>query len=299
MFFGFNYLKGKNVLRNTKSYFVKYPNVNGLTNGNPVTINGFVIGNVKNIRLLDYLKGQILVELELQNEIELRENATASIVENDILGSKSVKIELINGNRILRNKDTLKAGYELSITEEISTRAAPLLAKMDSIFKMFGGSRMEHILTKLDTAIKQFIVVGKNINEMYDLNHYNFQKIVKNVESITTNIDTSQKELNKIVKNISSFSDTLSRLHIGNTLKKTDQALTVLENVLDKINQGKGSLGLLLNDKELYDQLQKSSTDLDKLVIDIKQNPRRYVHFSVFGGGKEKEVKKEDKKELP
>ena len=252
-------------------------------------INGLVVGKVKSIRFLDFLVGEIVVEAELQRDVKLNDGCAASIVNSDILGSKAIKIELGASRQLLKSGDTLRTGFELSITEEISARTAPLLAKMDTLFFVFSGQRMQNIIKKVDTTLHVFQTLGLGMDKVIIDNNSRFNTIIRHIESISANLDSNNYKIKNILTNLNVFSDSLARLQVGKTLRQTDRALAGLEQSLDKINRGEGTLGLLFNDDKLYNQLKKASEDLDVLVNDIKKNPKRYVHFSVFGGGKEKE----------
>ncbi|MGM5630658.1 MlaD family protein [Apibacter raozihei] len=305
----FQFLKGRDVFSSQDSYYVKFNKVEGLSKSKNVSINGLKVGMVESITPIPTKNNNVsfLVELRVQKEFKFSKNSVAQIV-TSLMNGAEINLLLAEDNaEIAKSGDTLKgmilpgimdlAGSEL---KPLSNNANNVLMRLDSTLaatnKLLNEKNRNHIetaLSNLNLAISEFNSLGKNANAL----------ISGNSVKLTTALDNANKMLvttNSTVEKYGSVADKLNQTDFEQTLKKLESTLNDLNQITGKINSGNGSLGKLMNDNGLYNNLNDASKNLSVLLDDFKTNPKRYVHFSVFGGGKDKDKKQTiEKSELP
>jgi phospholipid/cholesterol/gamma-HCH transport system substrate-binding protein len=299
---GIEYLNGKNIFRKSTYYHAVYNRIEGLLEANPVTVNGFTVGQVTDIAFAEDGVGKILVTFELKEELALPKNSIARIYSSDIMGSKAIALVLGDAKELAQAGDTLNTEVEGGIKEAVNKQVEPikrkaenLLASLDTMVTVIQGVLNENTRRKLN---RSFTNIEKSLdylkNTTYNLDTLvtsekdRLAMIVANLESITRNIDSKEDKVNNIINNLSSLSDTLASTDISTTLANTNQTLKDLSQIFNKLNGGAGTAGQLLNNDTLYRNLEAATAELNMLLLDMKLNPRRYVHFSVFGRGKKK-----------
>ncbi len=295
-YWGFSFLKGKNYLTNSRIFYAKYNQVNGLVDANYVMINGVKVGEVRNISFMD-IKGKVLVEFAVRNNIKIPRNSLAQIYNSDVLGSKAIEIVLGDSSVMANSGDTLKSTIQPSITEEVSYQMLPLKKKAESLMGSFDSvlaviqyvfnektrENLQRSFESVKNAIRNIENTSYNLDTLVAAQRYRVTQILANVESITSNFKNNNAKLTNVINNFSTLSDTLAKIKIAKTIEKADAVLANISDITNKINSGKGSMGLLINNDTLYDQLSKSSKEVNLLIQDMRLNPQRYVHFSVFG----------------
>ena len=291
--FGMNYLKGINILNDNRYFYAVYENIGGLQVGSPVLVNGYKVGMVSNIDLLTEQNQNLLVTISLDKEFDIVTNTVCKIVNQDLMGTKGIALVLGDTDDLVRNGDTLISGIEGSLQDEVNAQILPLKNKAEELIGSIDSVMMivtavlnkdtrENLRNSLSSLDKTFELMSQTmakVDSMVDLNDERIAKVVKNLESISSNLESSNGEIKNILTNFSSLSDSLAKADIA----------TVLQNVSDittKINDGEGSIGLLLKDDKIYVNFEKSTRELASLLQDIKKNPSRYVNFSIIGGGK-------------
>ena len=273
LYFGINYLKGINLFKPSNHYEVMFTNVKGVTISSPVFIDGFKVGLVRDI-VYDYdNKGKIKVDVSLEDKMKINKGSYITIV-NSFLGGAELHIHL---NKYV--EDYLSPGDQIegrmseemmqSIQENILPSVEALLPKLDSIL---GG---------IQTLI----------------NHPALTQSLDNIQKTTGNLEVSSRHLNKmlandvpaivsdlkvITGNFSTVSSELKSLDLATTVNSINSTLDNLKLTTEKLNSKDNSIGLLLNDRALYDNLNSTTENASKLLLDLRENPKRYVHFSVF-----------------
>jgi phospholipid/cholesterol/gamma-HCH transport system substrate-binding protein len=294
-YWGFSYLKGKNYLSTSRIFYAKYDQVNGLVDANFVMINGVKVGEVRDISFID-IKGRVLVEFAINNNVKIPRNSLARIYNSDVLGSKAIEIVLGDSSALAKSGDTLKSSIQPSITEEVSYQMLPLKKKAESlmgsidsvmaviqyIFNEKTRENLQHSFESIKFTIKNLENTSYNLDTLVSSQRYRLTQIFSNIESITNNFKNNNSKLTNVINNFSKLSDTLAQAKIAKTIDNANAALGNFSDITEKINSGKGSLGLLINNDSLYVELEKSSKDLNLLIEDLRLNPQRYVHFSVF-----------------
>lgn len=309
LFWGANYLKGINLLEKNKRFFAIYERVDGLGSSNPVVINGYKVGQVEEISFLPDNSGRLLVKFSVTEEnFRISKDTRAKIISSDILGSKSIELQLGRSNEELQNLDTLESDVEASLTEAVNEQIAPLKRKAEdlistvdsaittvsAIFNKQARSDLDASFTSIKNSLQTFERTMVQVDGMVKAERNKIAEVLTHLESITRNLANNNDKLTASLENIEAISDSLAGANLKQTVNNASIAMTEVASVMQKINQGEGSLGQLINNDTLYNNLERSADDLDKLLLDMRLNPERYVHFSIFGRKKKEAKKKEE-----
>ncbi len=283
---GFNFLKGKDIFSKQRTFYAVYPQVNGLVESAPVVINGLKVGQVNSIYLNPDNSGNVIVKLLIETDYKLPINTIAKIVNTDLIGSKAIELKIGNKPSLLKDNDTLISEIQTSFQEIVNKK----LAQIDSIFtnigNILGPENQDHItksLASITIVLKNLESTSYHLSQLMGDEKSRLANIIENLESISKNLKNNNQKLNNIFTNFSSLSDTLAKSEIKSTIANINSTTGNLSAVLDKINKGDGTMGMLVNNDSLYNNLTATSEQLNKLLEDLRVNPRRYVHFSLFG----------------
>ncbi len=291
--FGYNYLKGNNLLNSSRTFYAVYDNVEGLSKSSPVTINGLQVGSITDIKFLDS-SGKLVVVMNINNDFDFPKNSFAKIYGGTLIGSKSMAIEPVyGGNGTARSGDTLSSKVDPGLLELVNNRLTPLQSRIETAVGDVDTliTSVNHILSsETQSSIKRSfenirITLESLKNTSSDINDV----VVKN----KGNIESSFENINATTENLKNVSDSISRMNIEKISNDLEESIANIKAVTKKINDKDGSLGKLVNDDQLYQNLEGASKELEELLNDIKTNPKRYVHFSVFGK-KNRSYKKKD-----
>ena len=296
---GVNYLKGLSIFRNNIIYYTIYEDIGGLEVGSSIMINGYKVGMVSDINLLDNKQKNLIVKLSLEKDILVPMNTVARIINQDLMGTKSVALILGNSNENLDSGDTLLSSIEASLQEEVNAQILPLknkaeqlISSVDSIVMVISAvlnkqtrNNLSNSLVSLDQTFLLLSQTIRKVDRLVSDNDDRISKIIENLESVSSNINSSNGEVINILNNFSAISDSLSEANIGQILKD-------FSDIINQINSKKGNLGLMLNDDNIYNNLEKSTNELSELIEDIKLNPSRYIKLSILGGSTPYEKKR-------
>ena len=291
--FGVNYLKGINILNDSRDFYAVYENIGGLQVGSPVLVNGYKVGMVSNIDLLAEQNQNLLVTIGIKKEFDISISTVCKIVNQDLMGTKGIALVLGDADELVSSGDTLISGIEGSLQDEVNAQILPLknkaeelIGSVDSVLMIVTAvlnkdtrDNLRNSLSSLDKTFKLMSQTMVKVDSVIDMNDERIAKVVQNLESITSNFESSNGEIKNILSNFSSLSDSLAKSDIASVLQNVNDIAT-------KINNGEGSIGLLLKDDKIYANFEKSTRELASLLEDIKKNPSRYVNFSIIGGGK-------------
>jgi phospholipid/cholesterol/gamma-HCH transport system substrate-binding protein len=274
--------------------------VNGLSVSKPVLINGYPIGRVAKLTLLP--NGQILAQLKIHHGYDIPKNTIARLENTDLLGGKAIVFMLGNSSQFAKDGDTLSTNTQKTVIEQvepIQQKASQIISRLDSILSSVNGTinpefqrNFERSFASIARTLESVERTAKKVDGLVGTQSAKIGTILGNVESISANFKSNNDKISSIIANLDKVSDDVAKANIAQTITQTNKTLANLQSLLDKVNTGQGSLGLLLNDKQLYTNLTHATDNLDKLMIDLKANPKRYVSFSVFGGGGGKKPKK-------
>jgi phospholipid/cholesterol/gamma-HCH transport system substrate-binding protein len=279
---GYNFLKGKDLFNNYKTFYVEYANVEGLAPSALVTINGLVVGKVKTISISE--KGILLVELQINTDFPISKTSTATIYDASLIGGKQVAIHPNYNDKIIAESgDYLTGTIEASLMASLGDKAAPVMEKVeklmisaDKLITSFntvldakGQADLKKSLAELSATMEQFHKVAANANGILDENRGQLKGVVSN--------------FNKVSDNFVKISDSLNKADLGQTVRNLNATLSKVDGLMKGLESGKGTMGKLLKDEALYANLEKTSRELELLLEDVRLNPTRYVNVSVFG----------------
>lgn len=283
---GFNVLKGNNLFSRTKTLYAIYDNVSGLAPANPVEVNGLKIGTVTALGVENQNVGKISVKMSIQPGINIPQNSVARIVSADLLGSKAVVLDFGNASEYLQNYDTIQSAAGSSITSNLMSDLKPLsgkiqntLVSLDTVLNDFHSSLNDETRNNLQSSISELNTTMKNFSKVSE----ELDLLVKNLNTISVNLKNNNDTINQILDNTQKVTSAIAASDLKGTINDLHQTVQELNEVMKKINSDQGSMGLLLNDKHLYQNLQSSTANLNLLMEDLRLNPNRYVHFSLFG----------------
>lgn len=294
---GYNFLKGNSIFSSETKLFARYTRVDGLTVSKPILINGYQIGRVAKLDLQN--DGTILATLSINSKYEIPENSIARLEGTDLLGSKAIIMSLGDSKKMAEDGFTLNANVEKGLMEQVQPvqkKAELIIGKMDSILSSVNSILNPNFQKNVDKSFSSIAgtlasleTTSKKVDGLVGSESARIEAIFKNVEGITANLNNNNKKISDILTNINTVTDKFAATNFKQTLDNANNAIADLQSVISGIKDGKGSLGLLLNDEKMYNNLNNASKNLDELMIDLKANPKRYVHFSVFGGGNKKD----------
>jgi phospholipid/cholesterol/gamma-HCH transport system substrate-binding protein len=290
LLWGLNYLKGRDFFTTSNKYYALYNNVDGLVKSNPVLMNGYRIGIINKIEFIPDKSGRLIVTILVNNDVFISKDSRAEIISSDLLGAKALRIDLGNDPTSVENGDTLLGTVEISLTSKLSKQVGPVRDKVESLIVSL-DSATQVIKSLFDPATKsnlQTSIVHLNnslasIDGMVSNDNGKLKVMFSNLESITTNLKSHNSEIGAIISNLSQMTDSLAKANFASAINNADKVMLQTNKIMEKINKGEGTLGLLVNDKTLYNNLETTAKSMDELVKDLRANPKRYVHFSFFG----------------
>jgi len=295
---GFNFLRGSNLLSSDRTYYAVYPKVDGLNVGAPVILNGIKVGQVKNLELQPENNNAIRASLELDKGIQLGDSTKAGL-SGSLLGSKTITLLLGKNSKEFNGGETLKTTTAVSITDIVQARATVLLDTVNSTLSHINGFLNKDAQTNIQGTLVGARQSTEALQNLIAANQANINQITRNLAQMSAALNKSTVKLDRIANNFTQLSDSLKTAPVGPALRNLNatlvEAQTSLKGVSTALNDKTGSLGKLINDTLLYNNLNATAASSNALISDMKANPKRYVHFSVFGGGKDK-TKKETTK---
>ncbi|NOQ26420.1 MAG: MCE family protein [Bacteroidales bacterium] len=283
---GFNFLKGKNILTTNDSFYAVYSNIGGLEEASPVIISGYKVGVVESIKLHENKQNKIVVKFSLKEDLSIPLNTEAIIYPASLIAGKAIKLNFSDSKEFHLNGDTLIGTLEQDLISNLSDELIPvknkienLVVSMDSVLAIFDNQRKENLKNSLDNLEH----ITNNLSELLDADNSKLAKILSNAESISNNLKNNNEQIAKILTNFSNISDSIEQANIKTTILNANKTLAEFSQISTKINSGEGTIGMLINNDSLYVNLNNLAADLDSLIIDLNENPKRYVHFSLFG----------------
>jgi phospholipid/cholesterol/gamma-HCH transport system substrate-binding protein len=297
-YWGFNFLKGQNLLEPaSRVFYIEYDNIQGLNKASTVSINGLQVGKVTEIIFnKDSLKkGKLVVKIALDNDFEFSKNSVAKIYSTSIIGGESLAIIPSYEGELAVTGDYLKGEVESDIFTSVGETLNPLKTKVERV--IIGADSLLIALNDVldlksrDSFKKTILGLETTISSMTNtLSSFN-----KMIDSTKGDIDIVLEDTKKITKNFVKVSDTLVTVNLGQTVKTLQTTLANVNGLLLGIENGKGSLGKLATDDTMYKNLTNASRELEELLKEMKINPKRFVHFSLFGKKAKPYTKEESK----
>ncbi len=280
---GYSFLKGRDIFANYKTFYVEYDNVEGLPKSAPVTLNGLIIGKVNSIKL-DANTGKLIVELQLKTDFPISKSSVASIYEPGFIAGKQIAIlPNFTDKTIAEDGQKLQGETKLGLTASLTQKLAPtqeklekvlvsaniLISGINNVLDKKGQEDIKNSLSGLNKTIEQFHKASGSLNTILDENKGQIKGVVSN--------------FNKVSSDFSKISDSLNKANLGKTAKDLQKTLANVDKMMANLQAGKGTMGKMLNDEALYNNLAKTSKELELLLQDVRLNPTRYVNVSLFG----------------
>ncbi len=286
---GYNFLKGKSLLKKSNVIYARFADVGALEISNMVKIKGFRIGNVYKIDNMDKDVSEVIVTINMTENINIPTNSVA-VINSSLTGSASISVLPGNATSFISFGDTLHSTSNPDILSKVMTSVDPVMANVkqaiDSLKLVLSNLNSvfdEHTKANLKAVIANLKTTSDDLTVMLNSKNGALAKTLNNVETFTTNLNGNNEKLNTTIENLKNTSQKLSEVEIKETVANLNNTITQLQVILQKANKGDGSLGLLINDPKLYNNLQNTSRSLNILVDDLKLHPKRYVSLSIFG----------------
>ena len=278
LYFGLNFLKGIDIFSPVNNYYAKYENIGGLVPSTPVYVKGFKVGQVEQVKYDFTKKESFVIRISVAKDIKLPKGTKLELYDDGLMGGKAVQLiyspELMS-QQMYKAGDTIESQVGIGLMAQLSGDLVP---------------KIESISTQTDSLIRsvRMLIENKNLN-----------KSLASIERTTSDLAVSSAQLKKMMNNdvphilgdvntlttdFKQISGNLKKIDYAATFASIDHTIANLSLITDKINSSEGTIGLLLNNKDLYINLSNTAASSDKLLIDLQKNPKRYVHFSLFGG---------------
>ena len=291
LFIGYSFLKGNDVFSSENMFYTDYDNVDGLTVSKPVLVNGYQIGRVSKMSLLE--NGKIRTEFKIKDEYEIPSNTIARIVSESLIGGKAIVFDIGNSKTFAKDGDPLQSDVQANLMEKVEPlqkKIENLVVKLDSVMSAVNTVLDENFQRDFKNSVHSISVsmsnietITRDVEGLMGSEKMRLAKIMQNLESITNNFKNNNAKINSILANLDNMSNDLSQTEIKATIDNANQAMKDVQAITDKINKGQGSIGMLVNDDKLYNNLTEASQNLEELVNDLKTNPGKYLKISIFG----------------
>ena len=270
---GFSYLKSNDVFVSDRVFYAVYDDVEGVSKGTPVTISGFNVGSVQDIKFYKNTS-KLLLKFRVENDFTFSKNSIAQIYETGLIGGKALSVIPKYGEQLAKNGDTLKSSLAPGLTELVNDKLSPLQEKIESMV-VSADSVLLSLNSVLNNEAK--LEIQSSIT--------NFSSTVADLKSSASTLDemlnTNKNQINNIISNVNETSNELSNLSIVED--NLTQSSNSIEKIVNEISNGDGSLNKLIFEDDLINSLDSASKNINLLIKDLRLNPKRYVHFSLFG----------------
>ena len=304
---GINFLKGKSLFAHDDEYIVNYHKIDRLNVGSGVYMRGFKIGIVKDIHFEGETAEIIKVTILINEKVKFAVDSKAKIFSKDLMGTRGIEIIAGKSKKYKKNGDLFEGIVEGDFKDEFGRQIAPLKNKAERILVSIDTilytiqqivnedtrSEIEHSLKSIGTTLHSLENASKSLEDVVVGESNSMKNIINNVESISGNLKNNNKKISNVINNLSAFSDTLISQDVYASIKDIGQSIKKLKSITAKLDGDKGTMGAIINNRELYNNLNEAVANLNKLVVNIEKNPKKYIKFSVvdFGGkAKSKEI---------
>ena len=287
----FNFLQGENIISRSAYYYAVYDRIDGLVESSPVEINGYKVGTVQSI---DFLKsGALIVKMNVDKDFALPVNSVAEITTASILAGMKMQLILGDGTSYYSSGDTIHGRLAVSILDRLESEFVPLKDKvetmvisLDSVIVSINDILNPEFKTNLSGSMANLNSTTADISNILKSKEIELKATIDNISKFSKMLADNSVLMDSTFLNLKSISDTIASADLYSTVLNLKSGLEKTTILLDNLNKGKGTAGQLFTNDSLYTNLSSSLENLDALLIDLKANPKKYVHFSVFGGSK-------------
>ncbi|MGY5355852.1 MlaD family protein [Wenyingzhuangia sp. IMCC45467] len=299
-YWGFSFLKGRNLFNGSlNSYYTTYKNINGLKKSSAVTVNGFTVGKVLDIYFNEdpAKKGQLVVEFTIEEDLEFSKKSIAKIYSGGLMGGKSLAIIPSYEGEAAEPGDYLKGEIESDIFSSLTDKLNPLQSKVENVIV-----HIDSVTHNLNALLNKRTI--ENLNNSFENLNLILESLKNTSGSVEVLVQNNQKNMDATFSNIKSttqnlktFSDSLAQIKLNEIAGRINNTSARLDSITAGIQAGEGTIGLLAKDEKLYNNLEAASKELEELLRDVKEHPKRFVHFSIFGKKERKYKETEETKE--
>lgn len=293
---GFNFLRGKTLFKTGNFIYAKYNDTKGIMVSNAVFINGFQVGSVFEIENADQNLSSIIVAIKLKDYYNIPVNSIATIKDNP-LGTPNIQIALGDAKQYLQTGDTVLTGSNAGLMGDLMNKLGPVsdqikttvhsldsvLKNINSIFDPNTKNNLQAVIGNINKVTASLVVSSASIQSMMNQQSGAITQSMNNVASFTKNLSDNNEKVTKMLGNMEKTTENLSKSDIAGTVDKLRTTISNLNTILEKVSSKDGSLGKLMNDKALYDNLTNTVRSANILMDDLRVHPKRYVNISVFG----------------
>lgn len=293
---GFNFLKGKTLFKTGNFIYAKYADTKGIMVSNGVFINGFQVGSVYDIENADANLSTIVVAIKLKDKYNIPSNSVASIKENP-LGNASITISLGDAPNFVKSGDTILTSSSAGLLGDVMNKLGPVgdqikatvgsldsvLKNINTIFDPATKNNLQEVIANINKTTASLVVSSASIQAMLNQQTGTIAASMNNVSSFTKNLSDNNDKITRMLGNVEKTTENLSKADIDGTVAQLKNSIETLNSILAKASSTEGSLGKLLNDKTLYDNLSNTVRSANILMDDLRVHPKRYVNISVFG----------------
>ncbi len=302
LIWGINFLKGSSLFESKSTFYGVYDSVEGLKVSSGVIYRGYQVGQVISIQFTGERFDRVLVKFSVDKGLELPSNTLAMIQSADLMGSKVVALVPGDSHVTAVSGDTLRSQVERGLMEQVSQQMLPLkqkaerlLGSLDSVLLIVQGlfneetkKNLSNSFGSIDRTLRNLEGASGNLDTLIQGESARISSILQDVNSITGNLRNNNEEISNILGNVSAISDSLRQASLHQTLMSLDYILATTDSIMNKINRGEGTIGALLNDNDLYYNLNQVSENLNRLLVEFRYNPKRFINLSLidFSSGK-------------
>jgi len=286
----YSFLKGRDFLSNKAHYYAVYDQINGLAESSPVEINGYKVGVVESINFVNDNSGKLLVKMSVNKGFNLPEKTVAEITTATLIAGMKIRLVFGSGPGIYHNGDTIKGKLSESIITKFETELVPIKEKvtgmiieLDSVMAGINDIMSPEFRKNLRGSIANLNHTTKDIDQIISSKDAELKTMVSDLSKFSKMLSDNSYKIGSSIKNLKTISDTLAAANIYTTIMNLKTTLEQTSKLIDGMNKGKGTAGQLFTNDSLYIKMNNSISSLDILLKDLKANPKRYVHFSLFG----------------
>jgi phospholipid/cholesterol/gamma-HCH transport system substrate-binding protein len=296
--YGVSFLKGTNLFETQRKYYAVYDNIDGLEKANPITLNGFKVGMVKNISIDPKNQDKLLVTLLIsEDHLKIPVDSRARIISSDILGSKAIDLYLGDSLIFVKSGDTLRSEMEAGLKESVNKELAPLKNKAEnlissvdqaiqvvkSVFNKDAQQDLSEGVASIKNAFKSFEHAAAGVDSLVVEQRSSIKATLSQIEAFTKMLEVNSTKIDLAIDNIKTISDSLAASNLTQAINNAQTAMADVSQIMTKVNEGSGTLGKLVNDDSLFVNMLEATKNLEYLLEDMRVHPNRYVHLSVFG----------------
>lgn len=286
---GFNFLKGRNLFDKSRKLYAVFHSVSGLTTSNPVTVNGLQIGTVFAMVEKNKNLDSVIVTINLDKDINIPVNSLAYI-NKDLLGTASLTVELGNSSALTNNGDTLNTQVTTGLVDDVKASLNPALnnvngtlKSLDSLIEVVGLVFDPATKANFQSIVRNLTQTSASLQSLLKAQSNVIAKTLGNMNQVTGNLAQNNDAINRTISNVETATGKLAALNLDSTITNLNKTVSDLSGIVAKANSNDGSLGLLLNDAKLYQNLENTSRSMNTLLDDLRVHPKRYVSISIFG----------------